>query len=255
MPKTHFIPVAEEEQIAVDWTVPGEPQGQRAAVFVHGFASNRQGEKAAFFAERFHAAGWHFLSLDMRGHGDSSGGMETLSLSRCIEDLAAALDWMPGEMEPPLLIASSMGGAVAAWYNLLHPGRVGAMACIAPSFSFPSGLREELTPEELTAWRERGLRRVQNEWLDLEVGYCLLEDAENYDPARLVKEYAAPTLIFHGVQDDAVDWRESRRFMEDCPCPSIDLLLIKEGDHRLTDYKEYMFETIMAWLRRSFPAA
>ncbi|MCZ6628277.1 MAG: alpha/beta fold hydrolase [SAR324 cluster bacterium] len=254
MCETHFIPVEGEERIAVDWTVPATPEGSRAAVFVHGFASHRQGEKATFFAERFQASGWHFLSLDMRGHGDSSSGMEALTLSRCIADLHAALDWIPKEIAPPLLIASSMGGAVAAWYYLLHPGRAGALACIAPSFSFPSHLRSELSQQELQAWQERGLRRVQNEWLDVQVGYGLMEDAQNYDPRRLVKEYSAPTLIFHGILDDAVDWRESINFMEDCPATGIDLLLIKEGDHRLTEYKEYMFESIMSWLRRLEPA-
>lgn len=250
MLSTHFIPVEGGGQIALDWTVPGKPEGYRAAVFVHGFASNRQGEKAAFFAEQFQAIGWHFLSLDMRGHGDSSGDMEGLTLSRCIADLSAALDWLPPEFASPLLIPSSMGGAVAAWYQLAHPGRVGAMACIAPSFSFPSQLRTELPKAEMSAWRKSGLRRIQNEWLDVQVGYGLMEDADAYDPRRLVAGYTAPTLIFHGMQDDAVPWRASQRFVEECPSPALDLLLIKEGDHRLTDYKTYMFETMLAWVKR-----
>ena len=182
MLSTHFISVEAAEQIAVDWTVPKQPRGNRVAVFVHGFASNRRGEKAAFFADRFQAVGWHFLSLDMRGHGDSSGGMDALTLTRCIADLSAALDWLPEETGTPLLIPSSMGGAVAAWYHLLNPGRVGGMACIAPSFYFPNQLRSELPGEELQAWRETGLRRIQNEWLDVQVGYGLMEDAEAYDP-------------------------------------------------------------------------
>ncbi len=250
MRSTHFVPVEGDERIALDWTVPENPDGSRAAVFVHGFASNRQGEKATFFAECFQAVGWHFLSLDMRGHGDSSAGMESLTLSRCIADLAAALDWLPAGMAPPLLIPSSMGGAVAAWYHLLHPGRVGGLACIAPSFNFPGSLFTELDARELEAWRTSGLRRIRNEWLDVQVGYGLMEDAKGYDAERLVRDYAAPTLIFHGMKDDAVDWRASRRFVENCPSETLDLLLIKEGDHRLTDYKTYMFEIMLAWIKR-----
>ena len=139
---------------------------------------------------------------------------------------------------------------MAAWYHLLHPGRVGALACIAPSFNFPGSLLTELDARELEAWRSSGLRRIRNEWLDVQVGYGLMEDAKAYDAERLVRGYAAPTLIFHGMNDDAVDWRASRRFVENCPCETLDLLLIKEGDHRLTDYKTYMFEIMLAWVKR-----
>lgn len=250
MRSTHFIHVEGNQQIALDWTVPERPEGGRVAVFVHGFASNRQGEKATFFADRFQAAGWHFLSLDMRGHGDSSGGMESLTLSGCIADLAAALNWLPDDLAPPLLIPSSMGGAVAAWYHLLNPGRVSGLACIAPSFSFPNQLKSELSKKEMDSWRSTGLRRIQNEWLDVQVGYRLMEDAENYDPQRLVAEFAVPALIIHGMRDDAVPWQLSRQFLENCPCESLDLLLIKEGDHRLTEYKTYMFDTMLAWVNR-----
>lgn len=250
MLSTHIISVEDGGRIALDWTEPEQPRGRRVAVFVHGFASNRQGEKATFFSGRFQSVGWHFLSLDMRGHGDSSGGMEGLTLSRCIADLSAALDWLPKDFAPPLLIPSSMGGAVAAWYHLLNPGRVGAMACIAPSFSFPHQLKSDLPEEEMEAWRKSGLRRIQNEWLDVQVGYELMQDAEGYDPERLIAGYDAPTLIFHGMQDDAVPWRSSQRFVEECPCTTLDLLLIKEGDHRLTEYKTYMFETMLAWINR-----
>ena len=250
MRETHFIPAPGEEKIALDWTVPEVPAGNRLAVFVHGFVSNRQGEKALFFSEHFRAKGWHFLSFDMRGHGDSGGDLEGLTLSRCLADLGAALDWVPDTMDPPLLIGSSMGGAVSAWYHLLNPGRAGALAFIAPSFSFPGHINTELSPEELNAWKESGVRRFVNEWLDVRVGFGLMEDARRYDPARLAAGYAAPTLIFHGMQDDAVPWQASMRFLQDCPCPTLDLALIKDGDHRLTDYKAYMFECMWAWLER-----
>lgn len=255
MKETHFVAVEGEEKIALDWTIPEEPAGGKVAVFVHGFVSNRQGEKALFFAERFRAMGWHFLSLDMRGHGDSGGQIEGLTISRCIADLGAALDWIPKGLAPPLLIGSSMGGAVSAWYHLLNPGKAGALSFIAPSFSFPSHLNTELSTAEIAAWREEGTRRFTNEWLDVQVGFSLMEDAERYDPERLVEGFAAPGLIFHGMRDEAVPWQASMRFVQQCPCPTLDLVLIKDGDHRLTDYKEYMFGTMNAWLNRLFAGA
>ena len=77
-----------------------------------------------------------------------------------------------------------------------------------------------------------------------------MEDATEYDPQQLRTRYNVPTLIFHGMQDDAVPWQNSREFLETCPFETLDLLLIKEGDHRLTEFKTYMFETVLAWINR-----
>ena len=247
---THLVPVEGEEVIALDWYVPEEPKGARTAVFIHGFGSERRGDKAVHFAERFEAMGWHYLALDLRGHGDSSGGMETLTLSRSLADLTAALDWLPPGQAPPVLIGSSMGGAVAAWHRALRPARSGAIALIAPAFSFPHDFTTALSTAEVADWRKTGRHRFVNQWLDVVIGYDLVTDAASYDPARLVREFAAPTLILQGMEDEAVDWRASLKFVEDSPCATLELVLFKDGDHRLTDRKELLFDTIAAWLER-----
>lgn len=247
MRTTHGIKVEGEEIIVLDWCVPDTGVGRETAVFVHGFGSNRRGDKADYFAGQFAELGWNFMALDMRGHGDSGGGMEQLTLSRCIADLAAALDWMPRGPAKPLLIGSSMGGAVSAWYHLLHPGRVGAIMMIAPSLDFPISFAASLPAAGLNKWREEGLLHLESDWMDVKVGYGLIEDAGNYPLERLTRDYALPTLLFQGMRDDSVDWHANLEFVKNCPCQSLQLHLIKEGGHRLTDYKTFMFKTLQAW--------
>lgn len=244
--ETHRIPVASGESIVLDWIPPSA--GGETAVFVHGLGSHRRGEKALHFAERFAAQGWGFMALDLRGHGESDGSMTELSLSRCLADLAAALAWLPRPAVPRLLIGSSMGGAVTAWHRVLHPDPRSAVALIAPSLAFPHRWLTELPPAEVDAWRRHGVRTFRSEWIELRIGWGIMQDAEAYDYQRLVREYAAPTLILHGMQDTAVDWRGSVRFAEACPYPDITLVLIKAGDHRLTRQKDFLFDTIWAWL-------
>ncbi|MBI4082146.1 MAG: alpha/beta fold hydrolase [Candidatus Lambdaproteobacteria bacterium] len=246
---THKLPVSDGESIVLDFVEPERPSGGRTAVFVHGFGSNRRGEKALYFASRFAEAGWHFMALDMRGHGESEGSMLRHAMSRCLADLSKAMDWLPRRLEPPILIGSSMGGAVSSWYNLLNPGRCRALVLIAPSLVFPRHYEQRLTPAELEEWRRTGSRVVKNEWVDIEVGYSVVEDGRKYDPDRLAREHDAPTLIFHGLQDTAVDWHGSVAFLEKCPLPNIKLMLIKDGDHRLTNEKEILFETMAGWIR------
>jgi hypothetical protein len=240
---------AGSEQIVFDWAVP-RPGNTGVALFIHGLGSHRRGDKALHFAERFTALGWGFLAVDLRGHGESGGVMRDLSLTRCLEDLSAVLAWLPDAYVPRLMIGSSMGGAVVAWHRVLHPDPRGVSAFIAPSFAFPHRWAESLTPKELAHWQRSGVRNFRSEWLDLEIGWGLMEDARRYDPARLARDFQFPALILHGMRDVAVDWRTSLQFVEACAGAEMNLVLIKDGDHRLTEQKAYLFDEMAAWLRR-----
>jgi alpha-beta hydrolase superfamily lysophospholipase len=124
------------------------------------------------------------------------------------------------------------------------------MVMIAPSLQFPGRLAWQLGPAAMEEWKRTGVRRWESEWLDLEIGFGLMDDALNYDPQKLLVGYQAPTLILHGMKDDAVDWRTSLGFVEDCRYPGLELLLLKDGDHRLTDHKAFLFDVLWAWLQR-----
>ena len=263
-PARHEVRLPSGEALVFDWTPPAA--GRAVAVFVHGLGSHRRGDKALHFAERFAWIGWGFLALDLRGHGESGGSIEQLSLSRCLEDLHAALGWLaaqpsgPQPAAPPaappaepwtarLLIGSSMGGAVAAWYQVRHPEPGRHVALIAPSLRFPARFAELPAPE-LAEWQRSGFRRFASEWIDLRLGYGLVADAARYPYAELLARYVAPTLVLHGLQDVAVPWRESVDFLERAACPDVDVVLVKQGDHRLTAHKGYLFDVIAAWLRQ-----
>lgn len=246
------IPLGTGESLVADWLPSKAGDAGRVTVFVHGLASDRQGEKARYFMERFAERGWGFLAMDLRSHGDTGGPLRDLTLSRSLEDLSASLTWLAGqrgtEAPPPVLMGSSMGGAIIAWHHLRHPRASGPLIMIAPALSFPSRLFWDLTPEELRQWRETGVRAFPSDWTPLELGFSLAEDAANYPMATLLRSYSAPTLIFHGMKDTSVSWRGSQSFLEDCPCPALDLVLIKAGDHRMTAHKALIFETLWQWL-------
>jgi alpha-beta hydrolase superfamily lysophospholipase len=243
--ETHRVPVSGGQSVVLDWVAPSP--GRPVAIFVHGFGSHRRGDKAGYFASRFAALGWGFLAPDLRGHGESDGTLHQLTMGRMLEDLSAAVRWCPARAAPVLMIGSSMGAALAAWHLLDSPLAARGAAMIAPSLRFPRGLAERLTSAEREGWRRTGSLRIRNDWLDVEVGQGLLDDAERYDPARLLTEHRTPTLIVHGLRDEAVDWRQSLDFLERSRGLAQKLVLVKDGGHRLTEHKRFLFETMLAW--------
>jgi alpha-beta hydrolase superfamily lysophospholipase len=79
---------------------------------------------------------------------------------------------------------------------------------------------------------------VTNEWVDVEIGYGLVEERDPFTPERPAAGWHTPALIFHGCRDDAVPVEDSLSFLRRVDYPDVELRLFKSGDHRLTAYKD-----------------
>jgi len=247
------LEVARGESVALDW-YPATPR-LPAALFIPGLGSHRRGEKARYFAARFNATGRSFAALDLRGQGEADGAIGDLTLSRMLADVSAAADWIGARSGcgRTLLIGASMGAAVAAWHAVRHPAASEALILLAPALRFPAALVES-QPAALASWRTTGTHRIRSEWIDVQLGTALLDDAAYYDPDELPARLATPALLVHGVRDQTIPWQHSADFVRSQPRSAADLLLVGAGDHRLTAHKELLFALGSAWLEGLQPA-
>ncbi len=218
---------------------PGAARPEFAVLWVHGFGSHRGGEKADAVRAECERRGWAFTAFDFRGHGDSSGTMPELLASRLLEDLAAVRDWLAARGHTRLgLIGSSMGGFASAWFAKQNEECVVGCVLLAPAFGFLDRRWNSLTTEEQAAWKRTGRRVVRNEWLEVEIGIGLVEERDRFRPDELVKGWAKPSLLFHGMSDTVVPDSDSLFFAREVDYPHVELRLLKNGDHRLTAYKD-----------------
>jgi pimeloyl-ACP methyl ester carboxylesterase len=184
--------------------LPGRTRPDFAVVWVHGFGSHRGGEKAAAVRAACERRGWAFAAFDFRGHGASSGTMHDLRASGLLDDLAAVRDWLADRGHTRLgLVGSSMGGFAAAWFATRHPDSVVGCVLLAPAFGFLARRWDRLSEAERAEWKQSDRLRVKNEWVDVEVGYGLIEERDRFRPADLAANWRTPALIFHGLGDDA----------------------------------------------------
>jgi len=215
------------------------PGSDRAVVYVHGFGSHRGGEKALALADECARRGWTFAAFDFRGHGESTGAMRDLTATRLLEDLSAIRDVLAARGCPHLgLVGSSMGGFAASWFAVNHPEAVTGCVLLAPAFRFLERRLAELTDAERAEWQRTGVRRMRNEWVDVEIGYGLVAERAAYDPAELARRWRTPLLVYHGLADDVVPAADSLAFVESTTHADVELRLLKAGDHRLTGFKD-----------------
>ncbi len=229
------------------------PAGAAAAPFgflyLHGFGSVQSGEKAEFFRAQALAAGFPFCSFDFQGHGASGGGMRGLTLTRNLADIALVHEWLRAQGLGRLcLLGSSMGGAAALWYAAFHPEDVVAGLHIAPALSLESALAQWAGPR-LAEWEATGSIPFSNEFVTCDLGWELMADLRAHPTERLLPLYRTPTLILQGKRDDSVPWRQVADFAASCPYEAIELHLFADGDHRLTDRKDRLWELMLEFLR------
>jgi len=108
-----------------DGGAPGAP----ALLLVHGLA----GQLAHYtYAVTDRLAGrWRMVAVDRPGNGHSTRDPDTpADLKTQADALAALIDEL--ELERPLIVGHSLGGALALALALHHPQRVGGLALIAP---------------------------------------------------------------------------------------------------------------------------
>ncbi len=208
-----------------------------AVVFAHGFGSNSQGEKAASFEEECSRRGWAFAACDFTGHGSSDGTMLDLSGARLIEDLEAITRAVSRQIHGPIfLVGSSMGGWTSAWVAANEPELVRGCAFIAPAFHFLEW--QAVGEAERAEWQRTGKLHVHTDFLDTDISYALYSDAEKFPYEALVASFSSPLIMFHGMQDTVVPCSGSSDFLSRCSTETVELMLFKTGDHRLTDYKQ-----------------
>ena len=236
--------------LAVRLDRPLQGEGDVAVLYLHGFGSQQDGEKANFFRQQALAAGLAFCSFDFQGHGASGGSLFDVTLSRNLADIEQVHRYVADQGFPRVvLFGSSMGGASALWYAARHPDTVAAAVHIAPALGMAEGLRQLAGPEGMAQWKEEGRFALATELVRCDVGWSLVEDLERYPNEDLYRRYRTPTLLFQGRHDTSVDWRTVVRFAVDCRFEGIEVHLIADGDHRLISSLAHLWSMACSFLR------
>lgn len=204
-------------------------------IYLHGFASSPQSNKAQYLRDRFAELNLNLNILDL-----NQDDFSRLTLTRQIEQTAAAF---PTENTRITLIGSSFGGLTATWVASKYP-QVRRLVLLAPAFGFPFSWMEKLEARQVQQWQESGTMDVYHYGAErfLPLNYQFVTDARNYSESQLKR--SPPTLILHGLKDDVVSIEVSRNYAS--LRPSVKLIEL-DSDHGLNDLKEIIWQEIQTF--------
>jgi pimeloyl-ACP methyl ester carboxylesterase len=211
---------------------PGKSPG---IVFIGGFRSDMTGSKAASIDAFCAARGQAYLRFDHFAHGESSGRWEEATIGRWAADLVAVLDALTAG--PQILVGSSMGGWLMLLAARVRPERIVALVGIAAAPDFTEDLMwARMSDAERATLLRDGLITLASEYdpAGTVVTRRLIEDGRDRLVLREPLPIACRIRLLHGLRDPDVPWQTSVRLAEHVASGDATVMLIKDGDHRLS---------------------
>ena len=215
---------------------PGKSPG---VVFLTGFMSDMDGAKALALQAWAGARGRAFLRFDYTGHGASSGEFADGTIGRWADDAVWVLDRVAEG--PQVLVGSSMGGWIMLLAAMARPDRVAGLLGIAAAPDFTEDLMAKmLTPKARRALARDGLVMVPNDYGEAPypISMTLIEEARDHMLLGSEIPIDCPVRLIHGVEDTDVPWETSQRLSVSLKSDDVEVILVKDGDHRLSEDRD-----------------
>ena len=208
-------------------------------IFLAGHGSDMEGSKALHLEKWARTNGQAFLRFDYRGHGKSSGSMDSTNISDWTEDVITAIDEL--SEGPQILVGSSLGGWLMLNAALARPKRVVSLVGVAAAPDFTEDLIwAELNASQRSYMQSEGRIVLPNPYADEPVvyPYHLVEDGRNHLRLRSNLNINLPIRLLHGMQDAEVPWQTAVRIAECTVGNDVRLHLVKDAGHRFSEPKQ-----------------
>jgi pimeloyl-ACP methyl ester carboxylesterase len=212
---------------------PGKSPG---VVFLTGFASDMNGDKALCLEKFCQNRGQAFLRFDYLGHGESSENFLDGCIGDWADDAIFALDHLTEG--PQILVGSSMGGWIMLLAALARPERIAGLVGLAAAPDFTEDLMwESFTEDQRADLESKGSVAIGNDYDDGQdyiITQKLIEDGRKYLLLRDKIALTCPVRLVHGLQDADVPWATSQKISGCLQSADVETTFVKNGDHRLS---------------------
>ena len=204
-------------------------------VFLHGFMSDIDGEKPKAFKRFAVKKKLGFLALEYSGHGKSSGKFVRGNISQWSSDTKKLIGKIV-KKNNFIVIGSSMGSWIALnqfkYFEKQIKGFIGIGS--APEFlerlmwkKFPKKIKSEI--------KIKGISYIKNGDYEYPITHQLIKDGRKNKVLQKKIKTKINITMFHGQKDEAVPVSFSRKVLKIFINAKKKLVVIKNGDHSLSN--------------------
>ena len=207
-------------------------------VFLGGLMSDRNGTKALFFEDYCRMHGFSYIRFDYLGHGESDLIFSECNIQTWLQNSCDIINnFTNGKVT---IIGSSLGGWLMCLVAQKFPDKIKALIGIAAAPDFTENLMWNKFSDETKKLLSTG--NIYNIPCDYDIqGYPITMDLIKSGRRNLILGSKSklniniPIKLFHGMEDQDVPYEYSINLAKKVTSDNVEVILIKNGDHRLSD--------------------
>jgi dipeptidyl aminopeptidase/acylaminoacyl peptidase len=197
----------------------------------HGFPSNSSKSTYVSLEKKLLEVWIAVCRFDFFGQWGSSGNIEDITLSLCLEQTRTVLQYIQKEWYDRIgLFGSSFWGNVSL--NLAAENdTVCCVATKAAVSDYQKQRRECMWDEGLDTWKKEGIAEyAMSWWKRYVVKYTFFDDMKYHNIHEKAQYISIPVLLVHGTSDTVVSHTQSEKTC--VLLPNWRLELVPEADHK-----------------------
>lgn len=213
-------------------------------ILAHGYLSDKESRTNAKLSKMLNKAGISTMAFDIYGHGESEGDVESLTITKAVENVLAVYDFAKSRRYKRIgLSGSSFTGIVSLIAATKREFSALSLKC--PVFDSKTLWDRRHGKKKIEEWKKKGyLVQFGKRWR-----YEAYEDASGYDMKKIASGITAPTLVIHGDKDRTVPLSHAKGIIKHVSGEK-KLAIVKGADHFFKEPAHFrkMINASFRWL-------
>ncbi len=206
-------------------------------VFLHGFMSDLEGDKPKTFYKYCKKRKLGFLGLEYSGHGKSSGKFTNGNISKWTKETQTTIKKIV-KKNNFILVGSSMGSWISLNQFKYFQKQIKGFLGIGSAPEFLERLMwKKFTKKMKKETIKNGICNLKHGDYEYPISYQLIKDGRKNNILNKKLRSKIYVTMIHGSKDEAVPTIYSRKVLKLFDKAKKKLIIIKNGDHSLSNKK------------------
>ena len=206
-------------------------------VFLHGFMSDLEGKKPNVFLKFAKKNKISFLALEYSGHGKSSGNFINGNITKWSNETSALIKKYV-KKNNFTIIGSSMGAWIAIKQFQKFKNQINSFLGIGSAPEFLENLMwKKFTKKMKAEIIKKGIYHLKHGNYEYPITHQLIKDGRKNKVLNKKIDSKIKITMVHGQKDEVVPVSYSRKVLKIFKNAKKKLLIIKGGDHSLSEKK------------------
>jgi len=206
-------------------------------VFLHGFMSDLEGDKPKTFYKYCKKRNLGFLGLEYSGHGKSSGKFTNGNISKWTKETQTTIKKIV-KKNNFILVGSSMGSWISLNQFKYFQKQIKGFLGIGSAPEFLEKLMwKKFTKKMKKETIKNGICNLKHGDYEYPISYQLIKDGRKNNILNKKLRSKIYVTMIHGSKDEVVPTIYSRKVLKLFDKAKKKLIIIKNGDHSLSNKK------------------